>query len=146
MHHRGPDFGANHIEATCQDVVNTVGTEACIESHWIKGANINLMLPHEWMSQGTDPNQRTLGRMQGKERRGHREEEEPSPQRRQLAQSVGQQECVGVAVGCTVVCSAESRVELDLEDICTSMVPLLSFCQCQSRDKPLEQFVHPTAI
>ena len=43
-----------------------------------------------------------------------------------------------------LVCAHELSCEWSLEDICTSMKPLLLFCQCQSRNKPLEQSVHPT--
>ena len=54
-------FGSERTEAIFQDMVNAAGAEMGIESHWIDGADVNLMLPTEWMSLDTanghvDPN------------------------------------------------------------------------------------------
>ena len=83
-------FGSERTEAICQDVVNAARTEMGIKLGWINGADVNLMLPTEWMSLDAvngeaDPNQRLLGTVQAEERREHREEEEPVPQRRRVS-------------------------------------------------------------
>ena len=80
-------FGSERIEAIYQDMVNAAGTEMGVELHWINGADVNLMLPTEWMSldavnREADPNQRLLGTMQAEERA--RGEEEPVPRRRRV--------------------------------------------------------------
>ena len=71
-------------------MVNAARTEMGIESYWINGADVNLMLPYECMSrdavyQDLDPNQRLLGAMQAKERKERRSEGEPVPQRRRMS-------------------------------------------------------------
>ena len=84
--HEDSYFGGNHIKAIFQDMVSAAGTEMGVESYWIDGAEIDLMLPNEWMSrdavcQESEPNQRLLGHVQAEERRQRRNEEEPIPQR-----------------------------------------------------------------
>ena len=112
----------------------------------VNEADINLMPPKAWMTQDTtchdsDPTQRLLGSVQAKERREHREEEEPPPQRRRTSQSIGQQECIGVAFGARSCAPKQTVASGSLEHHCTFMEPLCLICKRQSRNEPLEKFV-----